>query len=596
MASAWEKTQEQYQRKLERQRKLEELEQIGGPQSPEASLQPSFASDKGSTVASITTTAPHTMAPILNSSSSTLNSDSLQSSTRSNGNGGGAIDNARRFLWEEEEGLEAGHGNSGVAGAAATPAAVYNPDSVTVAQETEMLRATTIQLHDVRQQQQPLQQQQQQQKSGMLSVMANKLMAWNNAIASDPRAHPDSRQARSINIAARRPSFSMHGDDGTGGNKSMANGTEEDGLRRRHHPYRNQYLDQPKARYSPLQNCFYIVADNVYEAHLWCQQHIYEPASKRLASCCGGRVSLTAASVGACLGVLLLILVLVPLSVHRHSMARNSSRGQDANHDATPGTPLPSERYHKLVDLVTLSGFADADTIGNDPIGAQNLALLWLADQDPAQLPLDHGALLQRYALAVLFLSSYTDSMQSNKNNTDDTDIEYSEWMDDTFWMSGKGICMWIGVRCAPHLHNGVPETSYNENAAVLGLNLTANGLRGTIPTELIALENLESLDLGQNRLRGTIPDVLTDTLPFLRELYLQDNQLTGTIPRQWAGASRMKDLFLGGNMLTGTIPTEVSYFHEMRALALNDNALTGTIPPLGNMTDMSECTCGGEG
>lgn len=78
-------------------------------------------------------------------------------------------------------------------------------------------------------------------------------------------------------------------------------------------------------------------------------------------------------------------------------------------------------------------------------------------------------------------------------------------------WMTDKGICMWFGVTCPPHLHEGTEETIYNGNNDILHLNLTANNIQGTLPSEIAALENLITLDLGRNGLGGTIPVSITN-------------------------------------------------------------------------------------
>ena len=75
--------------------------------------------------------------------------------------------------------------------------------------------------------------------------------------------------------------------------------------------------------------------------------------------------------------------------------------------------------------------------------------------------------------------------------------------------MSDKGICMWFGVQCRPK--EGSEATQYNENSHVLKLWLYGNKLRGTLPSELSALESLQILDVGSNLLEGSIPPQLGD-------------------------------------------------------------------------------------
>jgi Leucine-rich repeat (LRR) protein len=113
-----------------------------------------------------------------------------------------------------------------------------------------------------------------------------------------------------------------------------------------------------------------------------------------------------------------------------------------------------------------------------------------------------------------LFFSTYTSTEYQEEQATDDASHNASdhdfEWNYIDYWMTDKGICMWYGVTCPPLLHGGVKETSYNGNNDVLHLHLTDNGIRGTIPPEIAALENLITLDLGRNNLEGTIPVSIT--------------------------------------------------------------------------------------
>ena len=161
-------------------------------------------------------------------------------------------------------------------------------------------------------------------------------------------------------------------------------------------------------------------------------------------------------------------------------------------------------RFNAIRDTVLESAFTDAqhvDTRGT----AQNLAIRWLTDDDPAKLEPDDDLILQRYALATFFFSTYV-STEYRDQNDNSTGADDFEWNNMEHWMTDKGICMWFGVTCPPHLHEGTEEVVYNGNNDIIHLNLTDNNIRGTIPSEIAALENLVTLDLGRNRLEGSIP------------------------------------------------------------------------------------------
>jgi hypothetical protein len=164
-------------------------------------------------------------------------------------------------------------------------------------------------------------------------------------------------------------------------------------------------------------------------------------------------------------------------------------------------------RYEKLHQTILESAFTSSSTL-DLPTSPQKHALQWLTDQDPAQLRHDDDALLQRYALATFYFSTYAfEQVKNNQSNgKPSTVVSANEWTRIDNWMSEKGICIWYGVSCIPHLRKGEEEFSYDQNSNVVRLNLTDNNIRGIIPSELNALEDLISLDLSRNKLSGSIP------------------------------------------------------------------------------------------
>ena len=81
--------------------------------------------------------------------------------------------------------------------------------------------------------------------------------------------------------------------------------------------------------------------------------------------------------------------------------------------------------------------------------------------------------------------------------------------------------------------------------------------MRGSIPTELGNLSNLEHLHLTANRLSGEIPREL-GSLGKLEALHLSGNHLTGEIPAELGAIDSLTVLRLAGNDLGGCIPKEL--------------------------------------
>eukprot|EP00540_Astrosyne_radiata_P001373 CAMPEP_0116833540 /NCGR_PEP_ID=MMETSP0418-20121206/6492_1 /TAXON_ID=1158023 /ORGANISM="Astrosyne radiata, Strain 13vi08-1A" /LENGTH=311 /DNA_ID=CAMNT_0004462999 /DNA_START=224 /DNA_END=1159 /DNA_ORIENTATION=+ len=171
------------------------------------------------------------------------------------------------------------------------------------------------------------------------------------------------------------------------------------------------------------------------------------------------------------------------------------------------------------------------DVSGSEPMDIPNTpqmrALDWLANRDEMKLDPFSPNLVQRYVLAVLFYST-------------------SElgWHRDLNWLTSAHECDWKG-------DGGVRACSPDRQVTDISL---WNNLKGTIPHEIGHLTKLQVLYLARNHLRGTIPTEI-GKLSELTYLGLQHNRLSGTVPSQFLGNMRnLKSIYLEKNDLTGTI------------------------------------------
>jgi len=167
------------------------------------------------------------------------------------------------------------------------------------------------------------------------------------------------------------------------------------------------------------------------------------------------------------------------------------------------------------------------------------------------------------------------------------------KWKNHSFWLSGADECTWYGIHC--QLRNGIKE--------IVEINLDSNRLEGTLPFEIGLFPFLETLSLAQNpNLKGSIPSSmgmleniqeidlwsndLTGTLPStigqlgdLKFLSLDQNQLQGSLPLQIGNMTSLEDLTLAGNSFEGIIPTDISRLKQINRLWLSDNLFTGYFP-----------------
>ena len=155
-------------------------------------------------------------------------------------------------------------------------------------------------------------------------------------------------------------------------------------------------------------------------------------------------------------------------------------------------------------------------------------------------------------------------------------------------------------------------------------LDLYGNQLSGSIPAELGNLTNLTSLYLYGNQLSGCIPASLQYTSNNdLSSLELDDcqpgtsphadrevlvalynatngaqwknntNWLSDELHNEWYGVAtypdgRVKVLYLEGNQLSGSIPAALGNLTNLERLSLGGNQLSGSIPAaLGNLTNL---------
>ncbi len=125
------------------------------------------------------------------------------------------------------------------------------------------------------------------------------------------------------------------------------------------------------------------------------------------------------------------------------------------------------------------------------------------------------------------------------------------------------------------NLHGTLPEVICNSQLSRLILN--SNALTGTIPDTFTKCINLAQIDLAVNQLNGTIPDSLFANKPLLGSLSLGHNNLTGTIPSQITSI-HLNEVYLNNNQLHGTIP---EFKSGLSQLDLSYNALEGILPRL---------------
>ena len=265
--------------------------------------------------------------------------------------------------------------------------------------------------------------------------------------------------------------------------------------------------------------------------------------------------------------------------------------------------------------LSTVSGMRELADFNSE----RYQAACWLVNDDLKEYEANDPKLMQRYILAVIYLTT------GGPN-----------WEAQLGFMGGKDECVWEAVKCNDegfvtylylgkhrficqstnsHVHrpnsNMCFFAAYNRLQGTLAseifslvsldffditknvftgtvlpgmsrlpmkyLDTYENTFTGTLPSDFYNLDGIEYLSVGRNLFSGTMHEEHGD-LSKITEFWFQNNFYSGTLPQWLDEITALKQLFLHFNKFTGQIP---SYFMpNLRQLWLWDNQLIGTVPP----------------
>ena len=112
-----------------------------------------------------------------------------------------------------------------------------------------------------------------------------------------------------------------------------------------------------------------------------------------------------------------------------------------------------------------------------------------------------------------------------------------------------------------------------------MNLRLNKNQWSGTIPDVFENYRQLDFFDISNTDLAGTIPKTIF-AIPTLRLAYMSNCSLSGSIPKQYADPPELRDLYLDSNNITGKVPPIKSgQLEKLSEFLLQDNGISGTMP-----------------
>ncbi|KAK8664502.1 hypothetical protein V6N13_084290 [Hibiscus sabdariffa] len=121
-----------------------------------------------------------------------------------------------------------------------------------------------------------------------------------------------------------------------------------------------------------------------------------------------------------------------------------------------------------------------------------------------------------------------------------------------------------------------IPDFIGNNWTNLIELRFQGNSFKGPIPSSFANLTSLTNLRIGDIYNGSSSLDFIRN-LKGLNNLDLSFNNLTGTIPTALFTMNSLRDLFLGNNSLSGSIPSQKS--DSLRTIDLSYNFLSGDLP-----------------
>ncbi|KAK6942353.1 Leucine-rich repeat [Dillenia turbinata] len=125
--------------------------------------------------------------------------------------------------------------------------------------------------------------------------------------------------------------------------------------------------------------------------------------------------------------------------------------------------------------------------------------------------------------------------------------------------------CSWAMITCS------------SENL-VIGFGAPSQALSGTLSGMIANLTNLKQILLQNNNISGQIPPEL-GKLPRLQTLDLSNNRFSGSIPDSIGQLSDLQYLRLNNNSLSGAFPVSLAKVPHLAFLDLSYNNLSGPVP-----------------
>ncbi|KAL0334134.1 UNVERIFIED_CONTAM: putative LRR receptor-like serine/threonine-protein kinase [Sesamum angustifolium] len=163
------------------------------------------------------------------------------------------------------------------------------------------------------------------------------------------------------------------------------------------------------------------------------------------------------------------------------------------------------------------------------------------------------------------FLWAVVEALIAVREALDDPHGALSNWDEDSV-----DPCSWSMITC-------------NSDNLVTAFGAPSQGLSGSLSWMIANLTNLKQVLLQNNNISGHIPKEL-GYLPNLQTLDLSNNRLSGHIPESVGFLNHLQYL-LNNNSLIGAVPLSLANLPQLAFLDLSFNNLSGPVPTLATKT-----------
>jgi LRR receptor-like serine/threonine-protein kinase FLS2 len=105
------------------------------------------------------------------------------------------------------------------------------------------------------------------------------------------------------------------------------------------------------------------------------------------------------------------------------------------------------------------------------------------------------------------------------------------------------------------HIVTGAIPSEIGNLQSIEIFNIVFNNFIGPIPFEIFNISTVQVISMVCNNFSGHLPSNVGFFLPNLHQLFLWENQLSGTIPNSISNALQLTLLNLSNNSFSGLIP-----------------------------------------